>query len=162
MTIRAAEARDVPAICGHWNDVIRDTLISFKHEEMGEDDVTAYLAARAAAGHPFFVAELGGMVVGFATYFQFRGGSGYAHTLEHSIMLGAAARGQGLGRKLLISLEDHARSSGHHSLFAGVSSANPAGRAFHAAMGYEEITTLREVGFKWGRWLDLTLMQKIL
>ena len=75
-------------------------------------------------------------------------------------MLAPAARGLGLGRGLMQAIEDHARGGGAHSIFAGVSGANPEGRAFHAAMGYVEIACLPEVGFKWGRWLDLYLMQK--
>jgi phosphinothricin acetyltransferase len=103
-----------------------------------------------------------GEVVGFATYFQFRGGVGYRHTLEHSIMLDARVRGLGLGRALMAAVEDHARAAGHHTLFAGVSGANPEGRAFHAAIGFRDVATLREVGFKNGQWLDLWLMQKML
>jgi phosphinothricin acetyltransferase len=59
-------------------------------------------------------------------------------------------------------MEEHAREAGAHSLFGGVSSANPDGRAFHLAMGFAEVAVLREVGWKWGRFLDLHLMQKIL
>ena len=60
------------------------------------------------------------------------------------------------------AVEDHARQGGAHSIFAGVSSGNPAGIAFHAALGYREVAVLPEVGWKFGRLLDLHLMQKIL
>ena len=162
MTVRPANRADVPAIRALWNALIRDTLVTFNSVEKTEAEVAAYLEERAAAGHGFFVAEMDGEVVGFATYFQFRGGVGYHHTLEHSIMLDARARGQGLGRALMAAVEDHARAAGHHTLFAGVSGANPEGRAFHAAIGFADVATLREVGFKNGKWLDLWLMQKTL
>jgi phosphinothricin acetyltransferase len=100
--------------------------------------------------------------VGFASYAQFRGGVGYRHTMEHTIILGPAARGRGLGRALMTAIEDHARAGGTHSLFAGVSAGNPEGRAFHAAMGFAETAVLPQVGYKFGRWLDLVLMQKFL
>ena len=162
MTVRPATEADVPAIRGLWNGLIRETLVTFNSVEKSEADVAAYLAARAAEGQAFFVAEVDGEVLGFATYFQFRGGVGYRHTLEHSIMLDPRARGRGLGRGLMAAVEDHARAAGHHSLFAGVSGANPEGRAFHAAIGFRDVATLREVGFKNGQWLDLWLMQKML
>jgi phosphinothricin acetyltransferase len=62
----------------------------------------------------------------------------------------------------MAALEDHAARGGCHTLFAGVSSGNPDGMAFHAALGFREVAVLREVGWKWDRWLDLHLMQKTL
>jgi phosphinothricin acetyltransferase len=160
--IRPATAADAPAVAALWNHYIRDTLVTFNYAEKSAEEVAAMIAAKAAAGHGFLVAETEGALAGFATYGQFRNGVGYARTMEHTILLGDAARGKGLGRALMTAIEDHARAGGAHSIFAGVSSGNPDGRAFHAAMGYSEVVTLREVGFKWGRWLDLHLMQKML
>jgi phosphinothricin acetyltransferase len=82
--------------------------------------------------------------------------------MEHTIVLGPQARGRGLGRALMTAIEDHARQRGAHSIFAGVSAENPDGRRFHLAMGYSEIATLPAVGHKFGRWIDLHLLQKIL
>lgn len=156
--IRAATGADVAAILGFWNPVIRDTLVTFNAAEKTEAELAGMIATRPA----FLVADEGAGPVGFASYAQFRGGVGYRHTMEHTIILGPAARGRGLGRALMTALEAQAREGGVHSLFAGVSAANPEGRAFHAALGYAEIAVLPEVGFKAGRWLDLVLMQKIL
>jgi phosphinothricin acetyltransferase len=108
------------------------------------------------------VAEASGRIVGFATYAQFRGGVGYARTMEHTILLSPEAQGTGLGRALLTAIENHARTRGVTSLFAGVSAENPAGRAFHTRMGYTEVAILQRVGFKFGRAMDLVLMQKFL
>lgn len=161
MTIRPATAADAPALAALWNPVIRDTLITFNPVEKSAPEIEATLAARAADGHGFLVADAGGLQ-GFATYAQFRGGAGYARTMEHTVILAPAARGKGLGRALMAALEDHARAAGAHSMFGGVSSANPGGVAFHVAIGYAEVAILREVGYKWDRWLDLHLMQKML
>jgi L-amino acid N-acyltransferase len=117
---------------------------------------------REAAGHAFLLAEADGRLAGFVTYAQFRGGVGYAHTMEHTILIDPAARGRGMGRALMAAAEAHARGASVHSLFGGVSGANPEGRAFHLAMGFTEVAILPEVGRKLDRWLDLHLMQKIL
>jgi phosphinothricin acetyltransferase len=159
--IRPAGAGDAGAIAALWNHYIRDTLVTFNFAEKSEEEVAAMIAARTAGGQAFLLAE-DGELLGFATYSQFRGGVGYARTMEHTVLLDAAARGRGVGRALMAAVEDHARAGGVHSLFGGVSGANPDGRAFHLAVGYAEVAVLREVGWKWGRWLDLHLMQKIL
>jgi phosphinothricin acetyltransferase len=159
--IRAATAADAGAVAALWNHYIRDTLVTFNFAEKSEEEVAAMIASRQAAGHGFFVAAEGGLL-GFATYAQFRGGVGYARTMEHTILLAPQARGRGVGRALMAAMEEHAREAGAHSLFGGVSGANPEGRAFHLAMGFAEAAVLREVGWKWGRFLDLHLMQKIL
>lgn len=160
--IRAALPADAPAIAGFWNPFIRDTAVTFNPVEKTPDDIAAMITDRQAAGHGFLVAELNGQVVGFATYSQFRSGAGYARSMEHTIILSPAAKGTGLGRALMVALEDHARAGGAHCLIAGVSAENPAGRAFHAAIGFTEIATLPQVGHKFGRYMDLVLMQKFL
>jgi phosphinothricin acetyltransferase len=160
MTIRPALPDDIPALLAIWNPVIRNTAVTFNAIEKTHADLAQMIADKSAAGHGFFIAEHAGAIVGFASYGQFRAGIGYAHTMEHTIVLGPNARGLGLGRGLMIAIEDHARRGGAHSIFAGVSAENPEGRAFHAAMGYAEVATLRSVGYKFGRWMDLHLMQK--
>lgn len=162
MTIRAATPADCAAIRDIWNPVIRDSLITFNPVEKTAPELDALLAAKAALGHPFLVAEAGGQVAGFATYGQFRAGAGYAHTMEHTIILAPQARGRGLGRALMADLEARARGADVHSMFAGVSAANPEGVAFHLALGYMQVARLPEVGRKAGRWIDLVLMQKFL
>ncbi|MCB1336415.1 MAG: N-acetyltransferase [Maritimibacter sp.] len=158
--IRLAGAWDAGDIASIWNPVIRETAITFNAVEKDPDELVRFMAARADAGQATFVAEEDGAVLGFATYGQFRGGVGYARTMEHTVMLAEAARGRGLGRGLMAAVEDHARAGGAHSMIAGVSGDNPDGVAFHAALGYVELARLPEVGWKNGRWLDLVLMQK--
>ncbi|MBI1220114.1 MAG: GNAT family N-acetyltransferase [Rhodobacteraceae bacterium] len=159
--IRPATAADCAAIAAIWNPIIRDTAITFTDVEKTEAGLAQMLAEKAGAGFPFLVAEAGGLL-GFATYGTFRNGPGYARTMEHTILLAPHAKGRGVGRVLMAALEDHARARGIHTLWAGVSAENPAARAFHAAIGYAEVAVLPEVGWKFGRWLDLVLMQKML
>lgn len=136
MIVRPATPADLPAVLSLWNGFIRDTTVTFTSDLKTAEGLDAMIAERRAAGREFMVAEAGGGFVGFATYAQFRGGSGYAHAMEHSIMLDPAARGQGAGRILMTAIEDHARAGGAHTLFAGVSGRTPTGWRFTAAWGF--------------------------
>lgn len=161
MIIRPAEPADIPAILALWNPFIRDTLVTFSSEQKTAESLTALIAARRLAGQEFFLAEAE-QVLGFVTYGQFRGGNGYAHAMEHTIILAPVASGKGVGRALMAHMENHARAGGAHTLFAGVSSGNPDGAAFHARIGFKEIARIPEVGRKFDRWWDLIVMQKFL
>ena len=152
--IRPAVAGDAPAIAQIWNAAIRDTTITFNPDEKSVDDVAALIEQAC------LVWEDEGRILGFARYFQFRGGAGYRYTAEHTIMLHADAHGQGVGRQLMDALCRDAKSAGMHTLFAGCSAENPGVVRFHAALGFQMVATLPEVGFKFGRWIDLVLMQK--
>ncbi len=158
MAVRLAEEADAAAVAAIWNHYIRDTAVTFNAREYALAEVEAMILGRPA----FFVAEDAGRVAGFATYAQFRGGIGYARTMEHTVQLAPGIAGRGLGRALMSAVEDHARAGGAHSMLAGVSGENPAGRAFHARLGYAEVAVLPQVGWKFGRWMDLVLMQKFL
>ena len=120
------------------------------------------IAARQAAGHGVFVAEEGGGIAGFASYGQFRGGIGYVRSLEHTVLLDPGARGRSVGRALMDAVLAHAAAAGGHVMIAGVSGENDAGKAFHAAIGFDFVARVPEVGWKFGRYLDLWLYQKIL
>ncbi|MDO9525726.1 MAG: N-acetyltransferase family protein [Gemmobacter sp.] len=161
--IRHATDADFPAVLAIWNPIIRDTMVTFNSLEKSAADLAAMLADKAQHGHAFLVADSeGDGVQGFATYGQFRGGIGYARTMEHTIILGPNARGRGVGKALMAAIEDHARAGGAKSMFGGVSAGNPEGRAFHAAIGYSEVAELADVGWKFGRYWNLVLMQKLL
>jgi phosphinothricin acetyltransferase len=152
--IRAANAGDAGQIAEIWNYAIRGTTITFNPDEKSVTEVAA-LTKDAC-----FVWEQDGRIFGFARYFQFRGGAGYRFTCEHTIMLHPDGQGQGGGRLLMTALCAHAKGAGMHTMFAGCSGENPGAVPFHAALGFEEVATLRQVGFKFDRWIDLILMQK--
>ncbi len=159
MTVRPAKPEDAPAIAAITNAIIRDTLVTFTTDERSTGSIVADIEAR---GSRYLVAELDGQVIGFATYGPFRAGPGYAQCCEHTIQLSPMARGQGIGRALMSALEKRALEDGVHVLVAGISSDNPAAVAFHSAIGFAQVGLMPEVGCKWGKRLDLVLMQKIL
>ncbi len=152
--IRLATADDASQIADIWNFAIRETTITFNPDEKSVAEA-ASLTANAC-----YVWEQGDRVLGFARYFQFRGGAGYRFTCEHTIMLHPDGQGQGGGRNLMDALCTHAKGAGMHTMFAGCSAENPGAVPFHAALGFEKVATLAQVGFKFDRWIDLVLMQK--
>lgn len=162
--IRPATVLDAEAIAGIWNPWIRDTAVTFNAVEKQVNDVAALIVARTTAGHGFLLAtdDDEGTILGFATYAQFRASVGYARTMEHSIILAPSARGNGLGRALLSAIERHAAEEGAHQILAGVSAENADGIRFHLAMGYTEAARIRDAGHKFGRYMDLVLLQKFL
>ena len=152
--IRRANSQDAPWISAIWNAVINTSLITFTTAPKTEEEIAQMIAGRAV-----LVLENAG---GFATYGPFRTGPGYAATVEHTVMLAQQARGQGQGRALLTALMDVACDDGKHAMIAGISSVNPQAVAFHAALGFQTVAQMPEVGRKNDQWLDLILMQKLL
>jgi L-amino acid N-acyltransferase len=159
--IGRATAADAWAIAALWNRYIRDTVVTFNAVEKTVEDVAQLIAERDRLGHATFVAK-GETLLGFASYAQFRGGSGYATCMEHSILLDPAAKGQGVGRGLMDAICTHAKAAGAHQMIAGVTAENPDGLAFHARIGFAEIARVPQAGTKFGRFIDLVLMQKFL
>lgn len=156
-TIRHAAPDDASPIAAIWNPLIRDTAVTFASAEKTGDDIRRLIAERRAA---FLVAEEEGAVLGFASFAPFRGGSGYLRTMEHTIILGRAAQGRGVGRRLIEALAEEAARREARSLIAAVSGENAAGIAFHSATGFEIRGRIPEAGYKFGRFLDLVLMQR--
>lgn len=161
MLIRLATSADAEAIAQLWNPYIRDTAVTFNPVEKSPDDVARMITERSGLGHATFVAEDAGLM-GFASYAQFRGGVGYATCMEHTVLLLPQARGRGVGRDLMTALCHHAARAGAHQMIAGISAENPDGIRFHARLGFAEVARLRDAGFKFGRFMDLVLMQKFL
>ena len=162
MNLRPALPEDIPAIMAFWNSMIRNSTITFASAEKTHEGLARMIAERRAAGREFLVAVKDGAVLGLASYDQFRGGDGYVHCMKHTIILAPAAQGLGIGRALIAAIEDHARKGGAHVMVAAISGENAAGVGFHRAVGYVETGRMPQLGRKFGRWLDLVLMQKTL
>lgn len=157
MILRPAGQGDVAAILSIWNPLIRDTAITFTTEERDAPGLSALVTGRGPA---FIVAADGDDVLGFATHARFRPGPGYACTVEHTVILAAAARGQGTGRALMAALERQARDEGVRVMIGALSGENPGALAFHLRLGFAQVGHLPQVGHKFGRAMDLVLVQK--
>jgi L-amino acid N-acyltransferase YncA len=159
LIVRQATRDDAAAVAAIWNPVIRCTLVTFNATEKSDAEIIALIEGAQADGRAFLVVGAD-EVLGFATYVQFRNGIGYRHSFEHTIILAPEARGRGMGRALMRTLEAHAAARGAHVMVAGVSAENAEGRAFHLGLGYVEVAVLPEVGRKFDHWLDLVMMIK--
>jgi len=161
MTPRPATEADIPALVDLWNQFIRHTTVTFSSVERTPETLAAMIAARRATRREVFVVR-DGEEIGVGTYDQFRPDIGYAHAMEHTVLLTSGLRGKGAGRALLRAVEDHARAGGAHTLFAAVSGENEDGIAFHARLGFDHVARFPQAGRKFDRWLDLVLMMKLL
>lgn len=160
MTIRSAKPDDATAIAAIANHYIRTTTVSFSTVEKTTKEVARSITDHLSAGLGFLVLQDGTGITGYASYNQFRKGSGYAQTMEHSVMLAPGQAGVGRGHVLMDALEAQAHAAGIHSLIAGISAENTTAVAFHASRGFDLSVRLPETGYKHGRWIDLVLMQK--
>lgn len=163
MRVRPAEQGDLPGILAIYNHVIETSTAVYMHEPVPIEDRAAWLAARAARGFPVLVAAGEDAVLGFASYADWRGAwPGYRHTVEHSVHVREGLRGQGVGRALMQALIPLAERQGMHVMLGAVDAANEASLRFHERLGFERVAHFREVGRKFGRWLDLVFVQRLL
>ena len=160
--IRPATAADLPAIVAIMNEVIANTLAIYAYEPVSLEERQAWFAAQQAGGWPLLVAELNGEVVGYGSIGVFRSRPAYKYSAEHSVHVDAAHRGAGVGGALLTALIAEARAMGLRTLIGGIDSGNTGSLAFHARHGFVECARIKEVAFKFGRWLDLVFVQLLL
>lgn len=157
--IRDAELPDFEAITTIYNDVLlHGTAIYNEHPASLAERIQVW-RERLEQRYPTIVVEVGGQVRGYASFGNFRQWPGYRYTVEGSIHLACNARGRGLGTALLTELVERARGIGKHMMVAGVDSSNTASLRFLERFGFQEAGVLREVGYKFGRYLDLVLLQ---
>ena len=162
LELREAREPDLAGLTDLYNDVIATSTAVYRDTPVTLEERLAWWRARTAQGYPVLVALEGARVLGFATFGDFRSWPGYRYTVEHTVHVSATYRGRGIGRMLVQALFPRAVALGKHVMIAGVDAANTASIRFHERLGFVRAAELREVGFKFGRWLDLTFMQRFL
>lgn len=160
--IRPAVDADLPAILAIYNDAVAKTTAIWNDQPVDLANRRAWFHARAAQGFPVLVAEEDGLTVGYGSFGDFRPFDGYRFTVEHSVYVAEGVRRRGIASALLAALEERARDMGKHVMVGGIASDNDASLRLHERLGFVETGRMNEVGFKFGRWLDLVLMQKVL
>jgi phosphinothricin acetyltransferase len=162
MIVRDAVEADLPAILSIHNAAIAHTTAIWTDRRSDLAERRAWFVERRRAGFPILVAEVDGAVAGYASYGPFRPHTGYRHTVENSVYVDDRFHRRGIATALLTELLARAAAAGVHVVVAGIDGANTTSIALHKKFGFEIVAQMPEVGRKFDRWLDLTLMQLIL
>lgn len=161
--IRAAVPADAAAIAAIYGAEVLSGTASFETEAPPPDEMAARLARVTAGGWPWLVDDRDdGGIAGYASAAQFRDRAAYARTCENSIYVAAGAQRRGVGRGLMLALFDAARAAGFREMIAviGDGAGNQASIGLHTTCNFREAGRLVDVGFKFGRWLDVVYMQR--
>lgn len=161
LVIRPAVPGDVPAITAIYNEAILATTATFDIEPKSVEERAAWLAARDAR-HPVLVAIVDRRVVGWACLTRWSDRPAYDATAETSFYVESASRGRGIGRALKDAIIAEARRLEYHTLIARVAEGSDASRHLNERAGFVHVGTLRQVGRKFGHWLDVDVMQLML
>lgn len=151
-----------PEILAILNDVIATSTALFDYEQRPAESMAPWFAAKRAGRFPVLGAVADRRLLGFATYGTFRAWPAYKYSVEHSVYVHRDARGRGVGTALMRALVAAAEGQSLHTLIAGIDAGNHASIAFHEKLGFEHVGTVKEAGFKFGRWLDLAFYQRLL
>ena len=161
VVVRLATLDDAEAIQRIYNHEVEHTTHTFDLVPRTLEDQQAWLQDRSGA-LGVLVAEIDGQVVGFSSLSEYRPRAAYRTSVESSVYVNETVRGRGVGRRLLHDLVDLAKASGFHTMVARIAGGHEASIKLHAAVGFATVGTEREVGRKFGNWLDVVVMQRML
>lgn len=153
------EERDLPGVLEIYNDIILTNTAVYMNEPQSIQEKREWFAERNVAGYPLLVFEEDGEVAGFATYNQFRPYPGYKYTMEHSVYVHKKHYQKGIATKLMHELIRTAEEKGVKTLVAGIDGENIGSIKAHEKLGFEYAGTIKNAGFKFGKWLDLVFYQ---
>ncbi|ARP98835.1 phosphinothricin acetyltransferase [Pseudorhodoplanes sinuspersici] len=165
LKIRPAIEADLPTILEIYNDAVLNSTAIWIETPADLDDRRAWLAARTSAGFPVLVADSGpgkASVLGYGSFGEFRAYEGFRYTVEHSVYVTEEAQGRGVGKMLLRALIEEARGMGKRVMVGAIDASNYASLALHETMGFEETGRMPGVGEKFGKRLDMVLVQLVL
>jgi L-amino acid N-acyltransferase YncA len=161
--LRPATGADMAAVQAIYRRHVLEGLATFEEIPPEEAEMRRRFEDVTGLGLPWLVAEAGGRILGFAYAGRFRARSAYRFALEDSIYLDPTATGRGLGRALLVRLLAESEAAGARQMLAVIGdSANAGSVGVHRSCGFEHVGVFRNVGFKFGRWVDVVMMQRSL
>jgi phosphinothricin acetyltransferase len=161
LTIRDATARDAEAICAIYNPHIRNTIVSFEEIEVPISEMRERIAG-VMQSFPWLVAEQNGALLGYAYAGFFTDRSAYRHSVFSTIYVHEKAQRKGVGTMLYSALLERLRAPHIHVVIGGIALPNAASVALHEKCGFKKVAHLSEVGFKFGRWIDVGYWQIVL
>lgn len=158
-TLRPATTNDLEGILAIVNHNILYSTALYDYNVKSMEYMQQWFKEKQEAGWPVIVADIKGKVAGYGTYGTFRTKDGYKYTVEHSVYVNEEYHGKGIGKMLLANLITLAAKQGMHSMIAGIDAENKGSIEFHKKFGFREAGLLKEVGFKFNRWLDVVFME---
>jgi phosphinothricin acetyltransferase len=158
---RGATATDAAQICDIYNHYVRETVVTFEESPVIEGDM-AQRIADVTSRLPWLVWEADSKLLGYAYATPWKPRAAYRHAVESSIYLAPDATGRGLGSKLYSELIAVLRRQGLHCVIGGAALPNPASVALHEKFGFAKVAEFRQVGFKFGRWIDVAYWELLL
>ena len=145
------------------NEAILTSTALFDYNPLTAEAMTSWFKAKETGRFPVIgIEDSNGDLLGFASYGAFRAWPAYKYSVEHSVYVHKDHRGKGLGRRLMTDVISAARAQQVHVLVGGIEAANSGSIALHESLGFAHSGTIREAGFKFGRWLDLSFYQLVL
>lgn len=159
--IRLATADDLDRINEIYNHYVLHSTCTYQEEPHSAEERARWFEDHGPA-HPVTVAEIDGQVIGWGSLSPFHSRSAYRFSTENSIYVDHAWHRRGVGGRLLGDLIARGRAAGHHTIVAGIDGEQGASVAIHEKFGFERVAHLRQVGFKFNRWLDVIYMQVML
>jgi phosphinothricin acetyltransferase len=160
LTIRRAELRDLESITAIYNDAIAKTIATFDTQPKTTQEQISWFEKHGPK-HPILVADSGDEVIGWISLSEWSDRCAYSDTAEASLYVGEEHRRKGVGRKLLESALDEGREIGLHTIVSRIAGGNETSVRLHESLGFQHIGIMREVGRKFGKLIDVYLMQKI-
>jgi phosphinothricin acetyltransferase len=160
-TLRLATPADAAAICAIYNHYVATTVISFEEQPVSVEDMQTRIRD-VTASLPWLICEQEGRIVGYAYATKWRVRPAYRRSVETSVYLDKDCRGKGLGRLLYTSLLARLTELGLHCAIGGITQPNEASVRLHESLGFTKVAHFREVGNKFGRWLDVAYWERLL
>ena len=161
--IQCEHQRHAAQILSIFNEAIVNSTALYDYKPRTAEMIRAWFEAKAKGNFPVIgVQGDGDELMGFASFGSFRAWPAYKYSVEHSVYVDARFRGRGVGRRLLEEIIKAAREQDYHVLIGAIDAANKPSLALHERLGFTHCGTIRQVGFKFGRWLDLSFYQLIL
>ena len=161
MLIRAATIDDAEAIRSIYNVEVETSTVTFDLVPRTLAEQRRWISDRSGA-HAAIVATVDDEIVGFGSLSPFKERAAYSTSVEDSVYVHREHQGEGIGRALLAELVDRSTAHGFHAMFARIVAGHSASIALHESLGFEIVGNEREVGRKFGKWLDVTVMERIL
>jgi L-amino acid N-acyltransferase YncA len=160
--IRTADAADAEALCRIYNHYVATTIVTFEEAAVAPRDMATRIEATAADGLPWLIAAEHDRIVGYAYGSKWKGRCAYRFSAECTVYVDPARTGQGWGSRLYEQFFPALHASGIHVVMGGIALPNAASVALHEKFGLTKVAHFKEVGFKFGRWIDVGYWQRAL